>query len=58
MAYVLCMEGKVTVTGDHCTDELETHDAARVYGKNELKFIPKDNKKVHLMILEMKKIYL
>jgi len=52
-AYLLCVEGDVTVAGDHGSEELTQHDAAEVKGKNDLVIHGKDG--THVMIVEMAK---
>jgi len=51
-AYFLCMEGDVTVKGDHESEELTRHDAAEVKGKNALVVTGKTDD-AHVMIVEM-----
>jgi len=53
-AYFICMEGDVTVTGDHGTQELTRHDGAEVKGKNVLVVTGKTND-AHVMLVEMAK---
>jgi redox-sensitive bicupin YhaK (pirin superfamily) len=38
MAYTLCIEGSISIFGDHGTESLQQHDAAQLLGQNELKF--------------------
>jgi redox-sensitive bicupin YhaK (pirin superfamily) len=53
-AYFLCMEGDVTVKGDHGTEKLSQHDGAEVKGPNSLNIVPESDKS-HIMIVEMAK---
>jgi hypothetical protein len=38
MAYTLCIEGDVSISGDHGAESVQQHDAAQLLGPNELNF--------------------
>lgn len=50
-AYLLCIEGETSVTGDHGSAKLSRHDAAELVGPNKLTFTGKS----HLLMVEMEK---
>ena len=53
-AYLLCMEGSVLLSGGHGTAELQRHDAAEIFGPNEIVTTPaNDAPTTHLLLVEM-----
>lgn len=53
-AYLLCVEGKVKVSGQRGEDFLERHDAAEIYGENHFQVTPDgDQQTGHVLLVEM-----
>jgi len=53
-AYVLCMEGSVSVTGPHGETRLDRHDAAEAVGPSKMTFTGADAEAAHVLVVEMK----
>ena len=53
-AYVLCMEGSVSVTGPHGETRLDRHDAAEAVGPSKMTFTGADAEAALVLVVEMK----
>ncbi len=52
-AYLLCIEGRAKVTGEHGEEYLDRHDAAEVFGSNKFT-VSTDEQGAHLLLVEMR----
>lgn len=53
-AYLLCMEGEASVTGQHGGDILSQHDGAEVFGPNTFEVAPTaSTASSHVLMVEM-----
>merc|ERR1712137_477145 len=53
-AYVLCVEGNISIQGNDANEQLDVHEACEVFGDCTLKFAPL-TEKAHILVVEMRK---